>query len=71
MEKPPNSTHRLILAAFLLASMSQIHAEAVSGRGEYLYGPETSEVDACRLAEERAKMDALSKVFVEGFSMEE
>ena len=67
----PNSTRLLILAAFFLAPMSQVHAEAVSARGEYLYGPETSEADACRLAEKRAKAAALSKVFGESISMEE
>lgn len=71
MRNLPDSARLLILAAFFLAPTSHVHAETVSARGEYLYGPETSEADACRLAEERAKVAALSKVFVEGFSMEE
>lgn len=71
MRKLPDSVHLLMLATFFLAPMNPIHAEAVSARGEYLYGPETSEADACRLAEERAKAAALSKVFGESISMEE
>jgi hypothetical protein len=51
--------------------MGQAHAEAVNAKGEYLYGPDTSEADACRLAKERAKANALSKVFGESISMEE
>ena len=60
-----------MLAVLFLASVGAVQAEAVSARGEYLYGPETSEADACRLAEERAKAAALSKVFGESISMEE
>ncbi len=71
MRNLPDSARLLILAVFFLAPMSPLHAEAVSARGEYLYGPETSEADACRLAEERAKAAALSKVFGESISMEE
>ena len=51
--------------------MSQAHAETVNAKGEYLYGPDTSETDACQLAKERAKANALSKVFGESISMEE
>lgn len=71
MRNLPNSLRLLILAAFFLAPMSHVHAKEVSARGEYLYGPETSEADACRLAEERAKAAALNKVFGESISMEE
>jgi len=71
MKNLPDNTCLLILAAFFLAPMSPLHAEVVSARGEYLYGPETSEADACRLAEERAKATALSRVFGESISMEE
>jgi hypothetical protein len=63
--------NRIMLTACLLASISAAHAEAMSVRGEYLYGPETSEADACRLAMERAKANALSKVFGERISVEE
>ena len=71
MRNLPDSTRLLILAVFFLAPAAPVQAEAVSARGEYLYGPETSEADACRLAEERAKAAALSKVFGESISMEE
>ena len=63
--------NRIMLTACLLASVSAAHAEAVNAKGEYLYGPDTSEADACRLAKERAKANALSKVFGESISMEE
>lgn len=54
-----------IIAAF------PAYAEMVPGKGEYLYGPETSEADACRMAEERAKTSALSRVFGEQVSLEQ
>ncbi len=71
MKNLPNSVRLFMLAVFFLASVGTVQAEAVSARGEYLYGPETSEADACRLAEERAKAAALRKVFGESISMEE
>lgn len=71
MTNLPDSTRLFMLAVFFLISVGTVQAEAVSARGEYLYGPETSEADACRLAEERAKAAALSKVFGESISMEE
>ena len=48
-----------------------VYAEMVTVKGEYLYGPETSEADACRMAEERAKTSALSRVFGEQVSLEQ
>ncbi len=63
--------NRIMLTACLLVFVSPAHADAMSVRGEYLYGPETSEAEACQLAMERAKVNALSKVFGESISMEE
>ena len=36
------------------------HAERVSGTGEYSFGPDTAENVACRLAEEKAKQNAIA-----------
>ena len=66
-----NSIFLSIFIFSFLVIMGQAHAEAVNAKGEYLYGPDTSEADACRLAKERAKANALSKVFGESISMEE
>ena len=71
MRISPNSIFLSILTFSFLVIMGQAHAEAVNAKGEYLYGPDTSEADACRLAKERAKANALSKVFGESISMEE
>ncbi len=71
MRTSPNSIFLSILTFSFLVIMGQAHAEAVNAKGEYLYGPDTSEADACRLAMERAKANALSKVFGESISMEE
>ena len=71
MRTSPNSIFISILTISFFVIMSQAHAEAVNAKGEYLYGPDTSEADACRLAKERAKANALSKVFGESISMEE
>ena len=71
MRTSPNSIFISILTISFFVIMSQAHAEAVNAKGEYLYGPDTSETDACQLAKERAKVNALSKVFGESISMEE
>lgn len=67
----PSNAVRTVLMLGLFAVVSPSHAESVTARGEYLYGPETSESDACRLAEERAKASALGRIFGESISMEE
>jgi hypothetical protein len=36
------------------------HAERVSGTGEYSFGPDTAENVACRIAEEKAKQNAIA-----------
>lgn len=40
----------------------------VSGSGEYYFGPETSELQACSAAEERSKLDSLKKFYGETLS---
>ena len=44
----------------LLCVSSLAHAERVSGTGEYSFGPDTAENVACRLAEEKAKQNAIA-----------
>ena len=43
-----------------LLCTSIAHAERVSGTGEYSFGPDTAENVACRLAEEKAKQNAIA-----------
>lgn len=43
----------------ILASLISTNAFAVTGVGEYRYGPDTTENFACELAEERARDDAV------------
>ena len=44
----------------LLCVSSLAHAERVKGTGEYSFGPDTAENVACRLAEEKAKQNAIA-----------
>ena len=44
----------------LLCASCLAHAERVSGTGEYSFGPDTAENVACRLAEEKAKQNAIA-----------
>ena len=44
----------------LLCASTLAHAERVSGTGEYSFGPDTAENVACRLAEEKAKQNAIA-----------
>lgn len=60
-----------IIAAWLVFACLPINAELATGRGEYLYGPETSKAEACRLALDRAKSMALSSVMGESVSNEQ
>jgi len=50
----------LLCANFAHAERVQAHAERVSGTGEYSFGPDTAENVACRLAEEKAKQNAIA-----------
>ena len=45
----------------LLASLITTNTFAITGIGEYRYGPDTTENFACEMAEERAKEDAILK----------
>ncbi len=63
-------TFRSILA-LLLAWPLVAAAATATGSGEYLFGPETARNDACELARNKAKSDALSKVLGELVSNEE
>lgn len=49
---------KLFVIALLCANFA--HAERVSGTGEYSFGPDTAENVACRLAEEKAKQNAIA-----------
>jgi len=44
----------------LMCASCLAHAERVSGTGEYSFGPDTAENVACRLAEEKAKQNAIA-----------
>lgn len=58
----------------LLAMISPLRiagAVVVPGSAEYLFGPETSENEACELARNKAKSQALSKIVGEKVSSEE
>ena len=44
----------------LLCASALAHAEVVKGTGEYSFGPDTAENVACRLAEEKAKQNAIA-----------
>lgn len=51
--------------------LGNTQAEIVRADGEYLYGPETSQSAACKLAEDKAKVAALASIFGEAVSSEE
>jgi hypothetical protein len=59
------------LVFFLLPVVSTVHAEMATGVGEYLYGPETSKAEACRMALDKARSMALSSVMGESVSNEQ
>ncbi len=62
------------IAITLLALISHLGpacAKVVPANGEYLFGPETSENEACELARNKAKSLALSQVVGEKVSSEE
>lgn len=56
---------------FLALSNGGVHAVVLDTQGEYHFGPETSRNQACHLAAERAKFNALSLVVGEQISSEE
>lgn len=57
--------------AVLFGTCSQSSAESVVVQGEFLYGPEISEKVACEAAEQRAKEDAVRRVYGEILSAED
>lgn len=61
----------LFVPLVLLCSLGSAAAKVVPARGEYLFGPETSENEACELARNKAKSMALSQVVGEKVSSEE
>jgi hypothetical protein len=62
---------KIIYTIYLLLFCLFAKAEMATGVGEYLYGPETSQAEACRLALDRAKSMALSSVMGESVSNEQ
>ena len=56
---------------FLIVSLGDARAKVVPASGEYLFGPETSENEACELARNKAKSMALSQVVGEKVSVED
>lgn len=62
---------RAILLLAMLSPYGTTGAVVVPASGEYLFGPETSENDACELARNKAKSLALSQVVGEKVSSEE
>ena len=62
----------LSLFVFLVTALVMpVHAQWVTGQGEYVYGPETSKAQACRQALDRAKAAALSSVMGESVYSEQ
>ncbi len=55
----------------LMLSLGEVRAKVVPASGEYLFGPETSENEACELARNKAKSMAVSLVVGEKVSSEE
>jgi hypothetical protein len=61
----------LFIPLVLMCSSGSASAKVVTASGEYLFGPETSDNDACELARNKAKSLALSQVVGEKVSSEE
>jgi len=62
---------RFLIYGYVALCLSTVRAGLAHGDGEYLYGPETSQSAACKLAEDKAKISALSTIFGETISSEE
>ncbi len=60
-----------LFAVLLILSIQIVNAETARGEAEYLYGPETSQSTACKLAEDKAKIVAIASIFGEAMSNEE
>ncbi len=61
----------LFIPLVLMCSSGSASAKVVTASGEYLFGPETSDNEACELARNKAKSLALSQVVGEKVSREE
>ncbi len=64
-------THGVMLLMLITLTMSSARAEISRAQAEYLYGPETAESEACKLAVGKAKTKALANVLGESVSAEE
>ena len=64
-------THGVMLLMLITLTMSSASAEISRAQAEYLYGPETAESEACKLAIGKAKTKALANVLGESVSAEE
>jgi hypothetical protein len=60
-----------LIGPVLALAFSFADAEIAHGSAEYLYGPETSQREACKLAEDKAKIVAIASIFGEAISNEE
>lgn len=60
-----------ITSLLVIVSLGDARAKLVPASAEYLFGPETSENEACELARNKAKSAALSQVVGERVSSEE
>jgi len=67
----PSLRSRHFLAGCALAFCSGLHAEVQEVTGEFFFGPDTSEKQACEAAEHRAKQEALRLVLGERISISE
>ncbi|MBW7996805.1 MAG: DUF4384 domain-containing protein [Candidatus Glassbacteria bacterium] len=65
--------NRFILPLVVMATLVSVdaYAEWVQGRGEWLFGPDTTENEACEYAEQKARKDAIRKVTGEHLSTED
>lgn len=62
---------RWTILLVLLLAPAAAHADWVPARAERLFPPEQSEAEACRLAEDKAKEDAVRRITGERLSSEE
>ena len=61
----------ILLIMTMVRSLANAQTAIAHGEAEYLYGPETSQQYACKLAEEKAKLNALAAIFGQALSSEE
>ena len=68
---PSASLIGFLVLGSALAILTPAKAEERDVTGEFLFGPETSESEACEAAEQKAKQEALRQVLGERFSVSE